>query len=101
MEPASLTSHAIARALGRADASSPVNFVLRASSATAWPSVANLRANAAPLPGPTPTTTQTGFAIRFASADGAMLHQAAHAARPSAARSSGEDVRVRPTPKPA
>ena len=44
-----------------------MSSVLRASSATANPSAANRRASAAPLPGPTPTTAQTGFACFFPS----------------------------------
>src|SRR6266852_7003929 len=62
-EPASATSHGYARASGRLEASFPLNSVVRASSATAYPSDAKRRANAAPFPGPTPATTQTGFMV--------------------------------------
>src|SRR3954471_21992524 len=62
-EPASATSHSYARESGNSPASFEMKPVPRASRATLYASDPNLRANAAPFPGPTPATTQVGFAM--------------------------------------
>src|SRR4051794_5668570 len=64
-EAASVASQLYARASARLAASGAVVSVVRASSATAYPSFAKRRPSAAPFPGPTPTTTHTFLVVMW------------------------------------
>src|SRR5271155_86066 len=62
-----VTSHGYARELGISVSSFAMRSRFRASIATAYPPCEKRRAIAAPVPGPTPVTTATGFVLATSS----------------------------------